>query len=52
MADLIENLIPRSLAEKFQNSESPAAGMDLQCQRYTVILSFREDFCEAPKLES
>lgn len=49
LADLIENLIPGKLAGQWEKSDSPATGIDLQTRRYTILLSFREDFL--PKVE-
>ena len=50
LADLIENLIPGALAAQWQQDEKASSGLDEQSQRYSVIISFREDFL--PEIES
>lgn len=49
LADLIENRIPSELAFG-ATSRRVLSGLDLQAQRYRVVLSFREDFL--PEIES
>ena len=43
LADLIENRIPATLAQRIEAGAS-AEHLDLRGQRYKVLLSFREDF--------
>src|SRR5215469_638729 len=42
LADLIENRIPADLAN--ETARSKRSRFDLLCQRYRIVLSFREDF--------
>jgi WD40 repeat protein len=43
LADLIENRIPADLAQRIETGAS-VEHLDLRGQRYTVLISFREDF--------
>jgi hypothetical protein len=43
LADMIENRIPATLAQRIEEGAS-AEHLDLRGQRYKVLLSFREDF--------
>jgi hypothetical protein len=43
LADLIENRIPATLAQRIEEGAS-AEHLDLRGQRYKVLFSFREDF--------
>ena len=44
LADLIENRVPETLANAIRDDEDVYADLDLDSQRYRVVLSFREDF--------
>jgi hypothetical protein len=42
LADLIENLVPASVAERYEHA--PLDGIDLRARRSKVLISFREDY--------
>jgi hypothetical protein len=47
LADFIENRVPDSLAGRMRSDERALDGLELNRQRYKVVLSFREDFLPA-----
>ena len=47
LGDLVENRIPASLSRENEKSEAASRDLDLQRQRYKVLLSLREDFLPA-----
>jgi WD40 repeat protein len=47
LADLIENRVPDTLAKACLVNEAATADLELNHQRYRVVLSFREDFLPA-----
>ena len=50
LTELIENLTPERVAMRWRENESAVTGLDLQSQRYKVIICLREDFL--PDLEN